>query len=1051
MFVVGCFMLAPTAAFAQASIVGTVRDASGSVLPGVTVEASSPALIEKTRAVVTNGAGQYSIEDLRPGTYSVTFTLTGFATFQRGGIELSGSFIASVDASLRVGGLQETITVTGETPIVDVTSSRNQMTLSSDTISSIPSSRLYSAFTGVVPAINVQGNDVGASQGALFSVFQIHGGRRNEGQVLVDGMSGGYQGMGVSSYVPEIGNAQEVVFSLAGGLGEANTGGPQLNIIGRQGGNNFAGSFFVTGSGSAFVGNNLTPELQQQYPNLRVPLKPKQLWDINPSFGGPIVRDRLWFFGTYRYQMNRQYVASMFDNRNAGDPSKWHYDPDFETQSVDDGTWNNGSLRLTWQVSPRNKITAWTDWQDICQHCTGGGSSSGLTFAGTIASNEALDRVENRPNAMNQISWTSPVSHRLLLEADAQLGPYFWWGGLQKNPYDSSFIQVQEDSVSAIIPTGPGQCGAAGQPVCGLPGMNYRKANGANHKSFTNILQGSLSYVTGSHSAKFGVRWMHNDNVFPINVYSDQQLKYFFMNGAPVRLTMYGTDANSHQQQQQTITAFYAQDRWTTGRLSLQGGLRYEHLSDYFPEQRIGPNLFIPQARVFPAQEGPLSLHDLMPRFGASYDLFGNGKTAVKAFLGRYVTTTNTVDEWVNYSPAGLGHFVSTTDRNWFDRGNEPVPTSGIPGGGIAGDYIAQCDMLNPLPNGECGGYTNPLFGQYVDPLRLDPETTTGWNNREFSWDFNVGVTHEIVPRVSVEVSYVRRSWGNLNITVNEALTPADFDTFTYTTPQDSRLPDGGGYALTFKDVKPAKFGQQQSLRTFSDSAGGSTNTFNGVDFTVNARLQDVVVQGGFSTGNVVEDECGAAANHPDIYINQLYGGSLGFFGTTPFLTGLQQWPIEFCHRESGYTTNVKGLVTYTVPKIDVLLSTTFRSLPYPGANAPSIENQSLSGDAVIAPAFATNLGRPLANGSPITFVEIVEPGALYGDRLNQVDFRVGKLFRFSGTRTLVALDIFNMFNSNGADVYQQTYSAPSPTSTYLYPLSITVPRLFKISAQFDF
>jgi hypothetical protein len=251
--------------------------------------------------------------------------------------------------------------------------------------------------------------------------------------------------------------------------------------------------------------------------------------------------------------------------------------------------------------------------------------------------------------------------------------------------------------------------------------------------------------------------------------------------------------------------------------------------------------------------------------------------------------------------------------------------------------------------------------------------------------------------------------------------------------------------------VKPAKFGQQQFLRTFSDTAGGSTNTYDGVDFTVNARLRDVVVQGGFSTGNVVEDECGAAENHPDIYINQIYGGSLGFFGTTPFLTGLQQWPIEFCHRESGYTTNVKGLATYTVPKIDVLLSSTFRSLPYPGSNFPSIENQSLSGDAVILPAFQTNLGRPLANGSPVTFVEVVKPGAIYGDRLTQVDFRIGKLFRFNNTRTLVSLDIFNMLNSNAPDVYQQAYSAPSATSTYLYPLSITVPRLFKISAQFDF
>ena len=187
--------------------------------------------------------------------------------------------------------------MTGETPVVDVTSARTEQTIDGKTVAEIPTSRLYSSLTQLVPALNVQGNDVGGSQGNVFSVFQIHGGRRNEGQVLVDGMSGGYQGMGVSGYAPEVGTAQEIVFSLSGGLGEATTGGPQLNIIGKQGGNMFAGSFFINGSGSAFVTDNLSDE--QKAKGLSTPLKPKQLWDINPSFGGPIVRDRLWFFGSY--------------------------------------------------------------------------------------------------------------------------------------------------------------------------------------------------------------------------------------------------------------------------------------------------------------------------------------------------------------------------------------------------------------------------------------------------------------------------------------------------------------------------------------------------------------------------------------------------------------------------------------------------------------------------------------------------------------------------------------------------------------------------------
>ncbi|HVH26641.1 MAG TPA: carboxypeptidase-like regulatory domain-containing protein [Vicinamibacterales bacterium] len=202
----------PASAYAQASIVGTARDASGAILPGVSVEASSPALIEKTRSVVTNGVGQYAIEDLRPGTYVVTFALAGFATVKREGIELTGAFVATVNAEMKVGGVLETVTVTGESPVVDVTSTRTQQVITGQTVSEIPSSRQYSALTHLIPAINVQGNDFTGSNPALYSVFQIHGGRRNEGQVLVDGMNGGYQGMGVSGYVPEVANSQEVVF-----------------------------------------------------------------------------------------------------------------------------------------------------------------------------------------------------------------------------------------------------------------------------------------------------------------------------------------------------------------------------------------------------------------------------------------------------------------------------------------------------------------------------------------------------------------------------------------------------------------------------------------------------------------------------------------------------------------------------------------------------------------------------------------------------------------------------------------------------------------------
>ena len=1020
--VIVSLLAVPRGVFAQAtaSIVGTAKDASGAVLPGVTVEASSPALIEKTRTVVTSGTGQYSIDGLRPGTYTVTFTLTGFSVVKREGIELAGSFVATVNADLKVGGVAETITVSGEAPTVDVSSTRNQEVLSAQTVADIPSSRNYSAFTHLIPAINVQQNDFEGSNPALYSVFQIHGGRRNEGQVLVDGMNGGYQGMGVSGYVPEVGNSQEVVFNLAGGLGEATTGGPQMNIIGKQGGNRFAGTFFVSGTGNKFQGDNLTPDIIAK--GLTATGNIQKLWEVNPSFGGPIVKDKLWFFGTFRYLLSRQGVPSMWVNQNAGNPNAWTYVPDKTQQAINDGYWKQGNLRLTYQPTTRNKFNIWSSLQYSCIACEQGGDGTGLGFGASIRSPEAYSTNTNHPSMMNQIAWQSPVTTKLLLEANAQLGAYFWWGSQQKNSYDPTMIPVLETA------------GA-------IPNINYRAENWSGHKGFTNIVNGSASYITGGHSAKFGFRLHQNIADYPINFYNNTQLNYVFSNGVPSAVTVEG-DANAKQEQHQFMYALYAQDRWTTGRLTLQGALRFEHLGDYFPQQSMGPNNFLANAIIFPAQDGPLNQKDLMPRFGASYDVFGNGKTAVKFFFGRYVTTFNTVDEWASYSPAGLGHFVSQDNqRPWHDDNK---------------DFVVNCNLLNPAPNGECG-QGNPSFLKTSPPLTTDPALTGGWNSREFSWDTSAGVTQQLAPRVSVEMDYIHRSWGNLTAEINRAWTPADFDPFIYSVPADPRLPGGGGYNLTFYDIKPASYARTaDNFLTFADNVGGAYNKFNGVDITVNARLKSLTLQGGTSSGNVIEDSCGVVSGHPEYYIFGPWGGTGGFLDT--FLGGLGQWPQGFCHRESGWQTNLKGLATYNVPKVDVLVSGTFRSLPYAGNEFPSVQSQSLNAQVLAfnIPAIGLvdpnlKLGRPFGSTQAVEFFNLVKPGTFYGDRLNAVDLRFGKILKFNNTRTQVTLDVYNLFNSNTTEVYQRSYTPPSATSTYLNPLSIMSARFFKITAQFDF
>ena len=367
-------LMLPAIVWAQATITGTAKDTSGAVLPGVTVEAASPALIERVRSVVTDDTGQYRIVDLRPGTYIVTFTLPGFSTIRREGIELSGRFTATVDANLPVGSLEETLTVTAESPVVDLKTARREQVVNRELLSSIPSARTYQTMIGLAPGVTTGGSqDVGGLNSPATRTFAIHGGPQTEGRVMVDGMNAGAArgGAGVSNYQVDVANAQELAYMLSGGLGEAETGGPTMNVVPRTGGNTFAGSFFFSGANSALQGSNLTQELRDA--GLRDPNELIKSWEANGAIGGPILRDRLWFFLSTKRQVTRFYVSGMYYNKNAGNPNAWTYEPDLSRRAIYDGTWTNVPLRLTWQATPRNKFNIFWDEQRMCLECDAGG------------------------------------------------------------------------------------------------------------------------------------------------------------------------------------------------------------------------------------------------------------------------------------------------------------------------------------------------------------------------------------------------------------------------------------------------------------------------------------------------------------------------------------------------------------------------------------------------------------------------------------------------------------------------------------------------------
>jgi hypothetical protein len=997
-------VLLPTAAAAQAVIAGTVKDASGAVLPGVDVEAASPALIEKVRAAVTDGTGQYRIEDLRPGTYTVTFSLQGFSTTKREGIELSGSFTATVNADLKVGSLAETVTVTGESPIVDVQSARRETVVSNEILKAIPTVRSYNAIVVVVPGVVTNTNDV--ATGTSTTQFPIHGGRNNEGRMTVDGLNignppGGNQPPG---YAVDVGNSQEISFTTSGGLGESETAGLVMNIVPKTGGNALQGSLFYSGSGKNLQADNT------EGTGLIAATPLTKVYDLNAAVGGPLKRDRVWFFATARTQGSTRANVNQFYNLNAGDPTKWLYAPDLSTPGFSDRTWENISGRLTWQATQRNKIGAFWDEQWVCRKCEG--NTIGITTP-PVVSPEANGPNQTLPLRVPQVTWSSPVTNRLLLEAGFG-GTYYGWGNFERDPNPTrDLIKVTEQCAAGCLANG------------NRPGIVYRSQDFGNNRTGSYNWKASASYVTGAYSMKIGYQGtlMTDDRTWSSN---SQDLWYRFNNGVPNQLTELISPWINNARA--GWNALFGQGQWTVGRLSLQGALRFDVASSWFPEQNIGPDRFLPVAYHFPETKGIDSYKDITPRVGVAYDVFGNGKTAVKMNLGRYLEGVGVQLNYANTNPTlriptNTGPFgVPGVTRTWTDAN---------------GNFQPDCDLLNPQLNDRrdtggdfCGQISNLSFGQPVLSGHYDPDLLNGWGVRAGDWSLGVSVQQQLLARMSLEVGYYRRSFDGFTLNDNLKVLPSDYGTYSIVAPQDPRLPNGGGYRIdNLYDVSPALSGQVDQLATLAKKYGEEYQYFNGLDVTLSLRPRSgMTFQGGVSTGQNVADACDVRAHLPELNT----GIGAGLVGSTVSTTS------PYCHVAYGMLTQVRGLGSYTVPKIDAQVSAIFQSKP--GA--------LLSANyAVPAATVAQSLGRlPSGNVTNVT-VNLLEPGSMYGDRINQLDFRFAKILRFGATRTMVSLDLYNTLNSNAVLTYNNTFV---PGGTWLQANSILTGRLARISAEFS-
>jgi hypothetical protein len=997
LFCLACALMTPATALAQGAFAGVVKDASGAVLPGVTVEARSAALIEGARSVVTDSAGAYRVVDLRPGTYMLVFTLPGFSTVRREGLELTGSRVVNIDAQLAVGGVQETVTVTGETPVVDIQSSQRQQVMSDEIIAALPAGRSHYDLAALMPGLVGQQfgragwQDVGGTNNLQIAAMSIHGGSFLDTKVAINGLSSRnlLSSSWASNFIADTGTAAEWTISYAGQGAEASSSGVTFDMIPKEGGNRFSGAVFATGANENFQANNYTDELRAK--GLRAAGGLFRMYDINPSGGGPIVTNKLWFYVSGRWQTNQFYIPGSVGNANAGDATKWLWAPNNDERGKFNTTQNSGSFRFTYQANPVHKFSFSHEPQ-----------SRHWIDARAETSPEAFTDYQFHIQRFTTASWTAPLTSKLLASVKwADHGEGFGDRIPEDAPYNS-LITVHEQGGQFIQPIHYRGRGHGG---------NQAVAPGYNEAPHIQQYQASLSYVTGSHNLKFGIQ-----NEFgQIDLFSETvpaNVDYYFVNGVPNQVRQWALPIHTANKLSAEM-GIYAQDSWTLKRATINMGLRFDYFANSFPEQTLGPGLFVPNRNITFAPAEFYSMKDLTPRVGIAYDLFGNGKTALKAHWGKYVGglaagTGNPV-----------GNLSTNATRTWTDAN---------------GNFNVDCDLkivaaqdLRGTGGDFCGPNPNALFGLSTPSTEYDPDAYKGWGNRAWNQTFSAGVQHEIAPRMSVDVSYFRRWAGNFQVTDNRAVTAADYTRYSVTAPSTFPgatipLPDGAAGRTTngFYDVNPNRVGQVNNLITLARKFGDQYEKWNGVDVTINARLQNgLVVQGGVATGKQVTDNCEIRAALPESTI---------VFGAPT--------PDDYCHVEQPFLTQVKFLGTYLIPKVDVQFAATFQNNPGPNVTA----------NFFVPAANITGLGRPLSSGAPTVSYNLLAPNSLYGPRTTQLDLRMSKIFRMGTSRVSVNFDLANLLNRNDILGLSGTYGAAWQT-----PTAILDPRLFKLGVQYDF
>jgi hypothetical protein len=1028
-------VFAPGIAAAQTSTIsGTVRDASGGVLPGVTVEASSPALIEKTRSTVTSGSGTYSILALRPGTYTVKFELPGFSTVIREGIELTSDFTATINVDLKVGALEETLTVTGESPIVDTQSITQRVVMTSEVREALPTGRNIQAVGIMIPGTTLAlggggalSRDVGGSGNLQQSPLQYRG--SGDTVQTIEGIrlnnlcaQGAYSGVywNDSSF-------EEFSYVTGADSAEVGQGGMRVNMVPKDGGNTFRGmvignyageGFGSDNCGSAGIGlpcsrSNLSGSRTFNPNNTITNVDVMQeIWDFNPQIGGPIVKDKLWFNYTFRHWGSTKTKTDAYADKN---PSPFIYDPDFNNPGVDDGHIVSNAGRISWQASAKDKFSVYHDNQRKYRNHWG--------IAATIPPEAA--GVQVTPTSfVNVTKWTRPHTNNLLLEAGFGL-------------YNQEYTELYQPSVVGHDRKVWDEEAIRNSRVYNVVDLsNNRQANAwpnpADHFSVLRTFMGAASYVIGSHSFRTGLTWTNGDwrelrmwtgDVQPIN----------YTAGRPTSVTL--RLPNDRANGVNRDLGIYLQDRWSMGRVTLNLGLRYDQFIGETRESAVLPSRHGAGATFGECSDGkwdPGDLctgevqnwKDISPRIGFAMDVFGDGRTAIKASYARYVAG-QAIAFANQVNP--IGALTASDTRPWND----------LDGNGLPLDANGNI-QFNELT----ASASTPTFGRLTVPTtQYDPELLRGWGKRGYNDEYTFAMQHQIADRMSVNGGYYRRTFGNQTFTDDLRYDASSYDSFCLRAPSDPDLPGGGGYNVCgVMDLKPSVFAQNlpaNSLIRFSEDFGGETNMYHGYDLNIESRFRNgAFVKAGLAATARTFDNCNLLAAGLDAVVGA------GSQGTEVYDDG-----TTACHREYPFRPDAKLSGSYTLPW-DIQLAGTFqhsRGIQNGGAGP------SLTAAWAVTSAVAAANGARAWTGTASRTINLINEGQDYGrHNLNQLDLRFAKRFTMDRVRLRLDFDLYNVFNSSWPYTVSVVYS-PGATSSWQRPTNVLQHRFFKLGGQLTF